>query len=343
MGGSSVAGSGSGGANASGGSNVTAGTSSGGSAGTSPVGNGSCSGPFGAAMPVLLEEPMVSINGISVTADEREIYYARQTAGELPAVVVRRTRASKGEMFGAVEGLPTLDGVCGANPRVNPDISDDGLTLYVTCTADVELGLSEGVSPLRVARRADRSTPFTLDPEPIGGVFASAGISADELTAFTDGEIFDTAPQLFTRASKSESFVGPQAVPGLATPFRSPDISSDGLSLFGATRLAAGGFSAIARAQRASKDAPFMAPEQLDLQLGEVGIGAPNITPSCSLYLIVSGAGVARRTHCCSRASSSHARCRPDCTALVRLGDTVTGRRGARARSDELQHTGWRG
>ena len=40
-----------------------------------------------------------------------------------------------------------------------------------------------------------------------------------------------------------------------------------------------------------------MAPEQLDLQLGEVGIGAPNITPSCSLYLIVVLPNVGNTVH----------------------------------------------
>src|SRR6185503_15023561 len=121
---------------------------------------------------------------------------------------------SRTEPFGPVEPLLELADVCGANPYVNPDVTDDGLTLYVTCTQDVELGLSEGVSPLRVAHRPDRNSAFTLETEPVGGVFASAGISADELTAYTDGEIFDTAPRMFTRASKTESFGEAQAVPG---------------------------------------------------------------------------------------------------------------------------------
>ena len=84
--------------------------------------------------------------------------------------------------------------------RANPDISEDGLTLYVTCTREMPAGMSEGVSLLRVARRPDRSSDFTLEAEPAGGVFGAAGISADELTAYTDGEFFGTAPQLFTRA-----------------------------------------------------------------------------------------------------------------------------------------------
>jgi hypothetical protein len=191
-------------------------------------------------------------------------------------------------MFGAVEALPELAGVCAANQRVNPDITDDGLTLYVTCTQDVASGTSEGMSPLRVARRADRGAAFTLAADPIGSVFASASISADELTAYSDGEIFNTAPQMFTRAATTANFGSAQPVPGVAAPLRSPDISNDGLVLFGSATAPGATGSAIHRAVRASKDAPFAALEALDLQLPAMsGVGAPTITPSCSLYAIV--------------------------------------------------------
>jgi hypothetical protein len=273
------------------GGSSTAGASSGGAAGTSPNANGACTAPFGPTAPVVVEEdPLVSINGVSVTADELELYYSRRQAPDSPHVVVRRTRASKSETFGPVEYLPMLDGSCGENPRVNPDISEDGLTLYITCTKQVDdTGVSEGMSPLRVARRASRSAAFALDAEPIGSVFASAGLSADELTAYTDGEVFDTAPQMFERASKTETFMGPRPVPGLSTPFRSPDVSSNRLVLFGAATDPVDARLHVYRATRASVDAPFGAPERLELglhQTANVAVGAPNITPSCSLYMI---------------------------------------------------------
>lgn len=247
-----------------------------------------CSGAYNAALPIMLEDPGFSINGISLTADERELYYARGDTSTQPSLrqVVRRSRASTGVMFGAVEALPALDGVCGAAPFVNPDISEDGLTLYVTCTQDVPLGMSEGVSLLRVARRADRSADFTLEPEPIGSIFASAGISADELTAYTDGEVFDTAPQMFTRAAKTEPFGAAMPVPGIASALRSLDVSSDGLALFGATSIE--NVTRIVRAQRDSANASFAEPAPLELQLmpAVLGIGAPNVTANCSLYMV---------------------------------------------------------
>lgn len=258
--------------------------------GSSVAGPGSCHGAYGQPLLVLTVEPEALINGISLTADERELYYSRQKNSMQE--VVRHTRASAGDMFGAVEPLPALAGVCGDLPNVNPDISEDGLTLYVTCTAEMPPPMSEGVSPLRVARRPDRSSDFTLEAEPIGNVFASAGISADELTAYTDGEFFGTAPQMFTRATKAEAFGGPMEVPEIRNAgLRSPDISSDGLSLFGAVTIDE--VARIARAHRETKGAAFSEPVQLDLAFDlpatpvPLGLGAPNVTAGCLLYVIV--------------------------------------------------------
>jgi hypothetical protein len=152
----------------------------------------------------------------------------------------------------------------------------------------VDIGLPEGVSTLRVASRPDRASAFTLQAEPAGGVFASAGISADELTAYTDGEIYNTAPRMFTRTSKAESFGSePQPIPGIDVPFNSPDISNDGLVLFGAARGVSGNGSTIFRALRNDAGGSFAAPLELNLQLLPIGsIGAPNITPSCTLYMV---------------------------------------------------------
>jgi hypothetical protein len=238
----------------------------------------------------LLESEGITISGISLTADELELYYARRATSATGTVpeIVRRRRASKSEMFGSLEVLNGLAGVCAADhPLLNPDVTDDGLSLYVTCTQDAPLGASEGVSPLRVATRAARGAAFTLAPDPVGGVFASAGISADELTAYTDGEIFDTPPRMFTRGSKTESFGQPQAVAGIDTGLRSPDIASDGLALFGAAGIPGEG-SGIVRALRSSRDQPFAAPVPLELGLMPTdAVGAPNVVPSCALYMIV--------------------------------------------------------
>ena len=270
---------------------ASAGMGAGGSAGSAPAAGsstGSCSGTFGRALPVMIEDSGYSMTGISLTGDELELFYARSQAGAPPSVV-RRTRTDKDAFFGTLYDLPELAMVCEPEQLVNPDVSEDGLTLYVTCTQIADTGMSEGVSTLRVARRPDRTMPFSLEAEPIGGVFASAGLSSDELTAYTDGEIFDTAPQMFRRASKTESFGEAEPVPGIDTALNSLDISSDGLSLFGSANPVSGtdNANAIFRALRSDPQGNFSAPAQLDLQVFHPGVGAPNITPSCTLYLIV--------------------------------------------------------
>jgi hypothetical protein len=281
---SGVAGASSGGAGALAGSGPTGGAA---------VASGACGGPYGAAAPFLQEDaPTFVISGISLTADELEIFYARNEAADpvTPPVVVRRSRANKDAMFGAIEPLTMLGGVCGTKLKVNPDISEDGLTLYVTCTDRVEdPSLSPGKSVLRVARRADRTSPFVLASEPVGDVYASAGLSADQLTAYTDGEFYDTPPRMFVRQSEHENFAGAgQTIPGITTPLRSPDISASGLQLFGAAVALGATVSSIHRFSRPSSDTPFGAPELLELGLPDPppSVGGANVTPSCALYLI---------------------------------------------------------
>lgn len=270
-----------------GGASATAGTSSAGvGSGGSAMGR-SCSGAVGPAAAVFTEAVGVRLGGVGLTGDELEVYYV-QRLGDAPPGVVRRKRASKDAPFGGVETLPELADACRPDQHVNQDVTDDGLALYVTCTDMVDIGLPEGVSTLRVARRPDRASAFTLQTEPAGGVLASAGISADELTAYTDGEIYNTAPRMFTRATKAESFGGEaQPIPGIDVPFNSPDISNDGLVLFGAARAASGNGNAIFRALRDDASGAFAVPLELDLQLPAGTIGAPNITPSCTLYVVL--------------------------------------------------------
>jgi hypothetical protein len=257
------------------------------SAGAGAVGGGGPSGTLVNAHPVMFEPSGSQISGISLTGDELELYYARNYDG---FSIMRARRPATTEPFGYPEYLAELVNVCGQNQRANPDVSGDGLSLYITCTQLVDVGMSEGISTLRVARRPDRSSAFVLEPEPVGGVYASAGISADELVAYTDGEIFNTAPRMFMRASKTESFGEPQAVPGITEPLNSLDISDDGLALFGSTTLSEASDTTIFRALRADPDGPFGALEPLDFELagfnGKPAIGAPNITPSGTLYLI---------------------------------------------------------
>lgn len=271
--------SGSGGANA--GGVATGGVATGGASAVAK----SCTGPFATPQLVFTEATPFAVNGVSVTGDELEIYYSqRARAAPYTELVVRRARAGLDAAFGAEEPLPALANVCDTGQRVNPDIAEDGLTLYVTCTVDVPTGQDEGFSPLKVAHRPDRQSAFTLDAQSAGGVFSSASLSPNELTAYTSGRFYNTPPQLFTRGSKSEQFGPNEPVPGFVTALNSPDIASDGLTIFGSVRPGVGA-PQLVRATRTSPGGAFEAP--VPLELGLLGtVGAPNITPACALYFV---------------------------------------------------------
>ncbi len=262
----------------------TGGASGGTTAGGTPK---SCTGQFAAATPLFVEDPTFYVNGVTATGDELELYYSQgvRAADTRYQQVVRRSRASAEAPFGPVQSLPELATVCEAGWRVNPDITDDGLTLYVTCTVDVPAGQDEGFSTLRVAHRPDRGSAFTLDAQAAGNVFASANLSADELIAYTDGEIFSTPTQMFKRASKSEPFGANANVPGLTLAFTSPDIGNDELAIFGSARAESDTTRSLFRATRKSRDVAFEAPAKLELGLTGT-FGAPNITPACNLYFV---------------------------------------------------------
>jgi len=280
-----TAGGGSGGnpAAGAGGDMMTAGNATGGRATETKT----CTGSFTAPELVLAEDPAFSVNGLSVTGDQLELYYSRHMRGSANAVetVVRRTRTSRAADFGPVEALPELNDVCQGARGANSDVTDDGLTLYVRCDVDVPAGQAEGVSPLRVAHRADRESAFSLEAQPVGSVFGSASVGADELTAYSNGDVSNTPPQMFARASKSEPFGGNATVPGFTMGFNSPDISNDGLAIFGSAQLEAGTPQTVLRATRRSTDLPFDAPAKLELGLGGA-TGSPTITPGCDLYFV---------------------------------------------------------
>lgn len=271
---------------------TSAGTGQGGAGGA--PGSKACQGSYG-PLTLVFSEPSFTVNGPSVTSDELLLFYSvgDKTVTEVKQAVMFRQRQSVTDPFGPGLPLPELANVCSPNQHVNPDISEDGLTLYVSCTASIDVGLPEGPSQLRVARRSDRSSSFVLDAEPVGSVFASAGLSADELTAYTGGEVWGTAPQLFTRTAKTEKFGEAKPVPGFTSPLNSPDISADGLTLFGAAPSASTTRQLVRRATRTSSAENFGEPTALDFGLPDNTFGAPNVTPSCSLYLVMVATPVA--------------------------------------------------
>jgi hypothetical protein len=185
---------------------------------------GQCAGSFANVATLFPGEDNWTPGALSITADDLELYY-----GQLEQIVVRK-RASKTEAFSDATAVLDLSTECisalqePANPSV--DVSGDGLRMYISCN-DTE-------APLRFASRPDRNAAFVLASETLGNVGASVTISSDELVAFSattnGGE-----PLLLRseRASTSEPFSDAARVEEISGVFRHPEISADGLNLFG--------------------------------------------------------------------------------------------------------------
>jgi hypothetical protein len=247
-----------------------------------------CTGGYDPPQLLFDEAPLFYLGSPSVTADELQIFYSQGVSANpgVEQTVVFRTRESQTEPFGPTQLLPELAEVCPPSHEYRyPDISEDGLTLYVTCSA---VRASSGPSILRVSRRQAASGSFVLDPEPLGFVLPAAGLSADELTAYTSGEMGAAQPHLFARPSKNESFGPAQPVPGFATPLHSPDISADGLTLFGSLRVEGTPDTTLRRASRTSIAQDFGPPEELDFGMPMPKTGGPNVAPNCNLYFATS-------------------------------------------------------
>jgi hypothetical protein len=214
-GGIGVSGNDTGGSNASGG---TGGSSAGGGSGGSSAGD-SCRGAF-AAPEVLFEASGSDIpNSLSITGDERELYYW------LPAGVTLRARDDKASAFGDALSVPGLEGVCGDGDGRSLDVSSDGLRLYFTCDAPS--------GPLRVAQRADRTAPFVLSAASVGMTGTSIALSGDELRAYAVAGPETPKPLMYERASTAMPFGTASPVPGIDGAFRHPEPSDDGMALFG--------------------------------------------------------------------------------------------------------------
>jgi hypothetical protein len=194
-----------------------------GSAGSGGGQQPECAGTFSTLETVFAGETNQIPGALSVTADDLELFYS--VAGH----VLVRKRASTSEAFSEPVSLPEIDGLCAPTETpVNPslDISEDGLRLYVTCT-DAE-------GPLRLATRPDRNSSFEPTAESVGTVGASISISSDELVAVSSTTNGGDALLLRSeRASLGEPFSDPVRVAEITGPFRHPELSGDGLSLFG--------------------------------------------------------------------------------------------------------------
>jgi hypothetical protein len=199
------------------------GTGGGGAAGSGGGKQAECDGTFSTLETVFAADMNQIPGALSVTADDLELFYS------VTGRVFVRKRTSTSQAFSDPVGLSEIDGLCAQTETpVNPslDVSEDGLRLYVTCT-DAE-------GPLWLATRPDRNSSFEPAAESLGTVGASISISSDELVAFsstTNGG--DAALLRSERAATGQPFSAPVRVAEITGSFRHPELSGDGLSLFG--------------------------------------------------------------------------------------------------------------
>ena len=237
--------------------------------------SGVCEGAFTQPAPQILVGKSLPSN-LSVTGDELELFF------NVDNVISSHKRASTGVLFPDPTPVAELSDVCGALGVGGMDVTLDGLRLYVACSDDA----GGDVGPLRLATRADRLSPFVLSPEPLGTVGNSISISEDELTLYAV-----TAPGsagytlVYQRVSLDDQFGPGELVMGLGGPLRYPEISADGLNLFGVAGPDPG---RLVVATRGTPAGPFSAPTNVGLPAPAAGYtqAAPTVSQRCRLYYL---------------------------------------------------------
>lgn len=258
------------GGQAPGGSTSTGGTGGGGGMAGSPAGGSGgqggvpCDfGPFGE--PVLLSE----VNSVeadwdpALSPDERTIYLSSGRQGGLGhADIWVATRADVQSPFGVPANLAAVNT---AAPETDPEISTDGLTLYLAAEPAADPGdfdlfvttrptVTAAFGPLQSLaslNTAELERDPSLLPDQLTIVFASsrsAGAGSHDLWHAT-------------RPTTSADFSSPVHLATLSSTFEdsNPALSSDGLELYFTTTR--GGIAEIWRATRPDVDSALGAPE----------------------------------------------------------------------------------
>jgi hypothetical protein len=247
--------------------------------------SGECAGAFLQPAPQILAGATLPSN-LSVTGDELEAFFNSE------GVVSSHRRGSTNVLFPDATPVAELSGVCGALIIGGMDVTLDGLRLYIACSDDA----GGYVGPLRLATRPDRQSPFELSAEPLGTVGNSISISEDELTLYAV-----TAPGamgyalVYERASLDAPFGPAELVMGLGGSFRYPEISADGLNLFGVADLDS---ERLVVASRATPSGPFSAPTSTGLPapVGAARQFGPSVAQGCHLWYLNAAAGAGTST-----------------------------------------------
>lgn len=236
-----------------------------------------CSGAFASPVLAMVDEGGVRLGSPTFSPDGLELIYAREAMdGSAANYGFRRsTRSSVDEQFPVGTPLTSLDVACAIDESRSADLSADGLRAYIVCYPSQASPVGPGT--LHIAERPSLAGEFTLRPE-TRAVGPSAAISADELTLYTSSDIDlgGYPPRQFRRASVSEMFGDGTDIAGLETAMLlAPDISPDGLSLYGND----GGISV---AVRVTVDEPFAAPTLLyPNPTTRTALGAPELSRDC--------------------------------------------------------------
>jgi hypothetical protein len=269
-----------GGSGGSGGVGVPGGGGAGGSPMVSMGGqgllSGVCEGAFLQPSPQILSGQSPPSN-LSITGDELELFFNSAD------VISSYQRASTGVLF-PEQATPVagLGDVCGELMVGGMDVTLDGLRLYISCSDD-QAGF---VGPLRLATRASRQAAFVLAPEVLGTVGNSISISDDELELFAvtrPGRSGYTV--VHQRESLAEPFGPGELVQGLGGPFSFPELSPDGLNLFG---TADEDVARLVVASRAEPSGPFSFPTSVGLPAPTTSHlqFAPTVSQTCRLYYL---------------------------------------------------------
>ncbi|HTL38812.1 MAG TPA: hypothetical protein VL326_37030 [Kofleriaceae bacterium] len=208
----------------------------------------------------------------SISADELTLYFVSNRGPSQMRAIWQTTRVAKTDAFGPPVIVPQIDSSVDDG---EPDISDDGLTIYYWSVRAGQPGV------IYSATRATTSDTFVDQGalQIIGDTSSTTGpqISADELTLFYASSQLEIAYATRLDRSSPFSFARETDEVNSAPTDSSPSLTADGLELFFESYRT--GPAVIYRATRASTADVFSAPVALvELAAGNPDAGAPDIS-----------------------------------------------------------------
>jgi hypothetical protein len=227
-----------------------------------------CDGVFGSPVPVLM---MAGALSPAVTADELELFY---TVGSHYFVA---TRSSASGVFFQSRALNELDAACPVSTGLRSiDVSNDGLRVYLGCN-------DSGGALVTAHRTARTSTAtFIADGTMTGGFYEPAVV-------MNEFALYDRGPTWAARTDIGAAFPQRMPIPNFTTMLEAPDVSPDGLTLYGHA-MTPGGFSILAYT-RSSTGVDFdpNSVTMLPNPTGQSLAASPEISASCRTLYVAAG------------------------------------------------------